>query len=106
MKTALLVLALSTVAFAKVHIVDQKNSEFSVKKLDVKIGDSILFKNSETAQDHNVYSTSAGNSFSTPLVGPGKTTEIKIEAPAHKAGKMEVKCAIHPAMKLEVNIKP
>lgn len=106
MKLALLVLVVSTFAFGKVHIVDQKNSEFSVKKLEVKMGDSILFKNSETAQDHNVYSTAAGNSFSTPLVGAGKNTEVKIEAPAHKPGKMEVKCAIHPAMKLEVTIKP
>ena len=42
---------------AKEHTVDQKDKQFSVKEISLKVGDSIIFRNSDPFF-HNVYSLS------------------------------------------------
>jgi len=92
-------------AFATEHVVTQKDKKFSVAKLsNVKMGDTIVFKNAETDITHNIYSITPGNEFDLQTQKPGEVT--KLDTSKQKAGKMMVECAIHPTMKLEVDIAP
>ena len=68
------------------------------------IGDVIKFKN-EDEITHNVYSITSGNEFEIKVQKPGETGTVEINPKNHRKGKMEVECAIHPNMKLLVNIK-
>ena len=86
-------------AQAKEFEVDQVNRSFKPGKLAVKIGDTVVFKNQDTVA-HNIFSASAGNEFDLHIQRPGKASFWK----AVKAGTVVVRCAIHPAMKLEVQV--
>jgi plastocyanin len=87
------------------HVVIQKDKKFLVDNIDIKLGDTIVFKNEETEVTHNVYSVTPKNEFEVKTQSPGSMTPVKIENKKHKKGKMLVECAIHPWMKLWVNIK-
>jgi len=107
----LLVFTLSTSAFAKDLLIIQKGKSFILKPggppvttIDVNVGDVIKFKN-EDEITHNVYSITSGNEFEIKVQKPGETGVVDINSKNHKKGKMEVECAIHPNMKLLVNIR-
>jgi len=86
-------------ALAATHEVTQKNKKFSVAELTVKKGDVVRFVNEDTFT-HNVYSVSPGMEFDIKTQAPGKFTDITFE----KAGVAEVRCAIHPTMKMKVTV--
>ena len=93
--------ATSGIAYAATtHNVSQKDKAFSQAELTVKVGDSITFKNEDSVV-HNVYSKSAGNEFNTKSQPPGSTNSV----PLATEGDVEVRCAIHPDMKLIVHVK-
>lgn len=104
-------LLLSTSIFAADVIIDQKGKKFldasgkEIKTINAKIGDKLVFKNSEGSVTHNVYSLSPGNSFELKTQKPGEKSEVPLSAGKHKKGTMDVECAIHPNMKLKVNIQ-
>ena len=58
----------SGAASAEEHVVAQKNKSFSVKKLKIKVGDSIKFAN-EDGFAHNVFSLSPAKGFDTGSFG-------------------------------------
>ena len=93
-------------AFATEHVVSQKNKKFSVDTLKVKFGDTIKFVNNEEDITHNVYSESTGYKFDLRTQDPGKFSIVEIDKVAknRKSGVMNVECAIHPNMKLKVEI--
>jgi len=86
---------------AEEHVVSQKNKAFSVKKLTLKVGDSVKFVN-EDSFAHNVFSLSAPKSFDLGSFGNGGSKTIVFD----KAGKVEVECAVHPDMRLDIEVKP
>jgi len=88
------------VALAKDHSVSQKGKAFSVETLNVGIGDTIVFKNDDDTS-HNVFSTTDGHKFNLGIQKQGTENSHKFE----KAGEVEVRCAIHPKMKLKVVVK-
>ena len=79
----------------------QKNQEFSVRQLTIDMADRVTFVNNDTVT-HNVYSETKGSEFEIELQPPGRTDSVRFSRP----GVVEVRCAIHPNMKLRVDVKP
>ena len=92
---------LAGIALAADFTVVQKNQEFSVRDLAVRVGDRITFVNGDNVT-HNVYSETKGMEFEIELQPPGRSDTISFS----RAGTVEVRCAIHSAMKLRVDVKP
>ena len=86
---------------AQEHVVAQKSKSFSVKKLTVKVGDSVKFVN-EDSFAHNVFSLSAAKSFDLGSFGNGGSKSVTFDKP----GKVEVECAVHPDMRLDIEVTP
>ena len=78
----------------------QKNNTFSVHQITIKVGDRITFVNADSA-NHNVYSETKGSEFDIPQ-RPGRSDTVRFSQP----GTVEVACAIHPDMRLEVQVRP
>jgi plastocyanin len=98
----LAVLFLAPAAHAPVvkeHIIEQKNRSFSVTELTIKLGESVVFHNVDEVT-HNVFSMSPGIKFDIKTQKPGSTSTVPFE----KAGIGEVRCAIHPNMKLKLTV--
>ena len=81
-------------------VVDQKDRKFSVTEVTVKPGEKVSFKNSDDVA-HNVFSVTPGLEFEIQRQGPGEKSAV----PFNKEGTVEVRCSIHPRMKLTVNVK-
>jgi plastocyanin len=81
------------------HVVVQKGKAFSAKKLSVKLGDSVKFLN-EDPFSHNVFSLSDAKSFDLGSYGQGGAKSIAFDKP----GTVEVECAVHPDMKLVIEV--
>ena len=79
----------------------QKNKRFSTATLTVKPGEEVTFTN-EDAVVHNVFSGTAGHAFNLSVQAPGAAKHIAFE----KEGTVDVRCAIHPTMKLTIIVKP
>ncbi|XZE67253.1 methylamine utilization protein [Leptospira interrogans serovar Hardjo] len=79
------------------HEVGQKNKGFTVESLKIKVGDVVSFPNYDTFY-HNVYSLSPAKIFD---YSQGKTQKVKFE----KSGKITVQCAIHPEMKMTIEVQ-
>ncbi len=96
---AAVALAFGTVsANAAEVVVDQSAKKFDKKKVSIKVGDSIKFTNSDSIT-HNVYSRK-GMKFDLGAQKPGASASQVFD----KAGKFKVRCAIHPRMKLDVEV--
>jgi plastocyanin len=93
-------LCLAASSMAAEHVIVQKNKTFSVAEITIQRGDTILFKN-EDGVAHNAFSTSKEFSFNLNMQLPKASTSVVFE----NEGTIEVRCVIHPAMKLIVNVK-
>ena len=98
--TLALAICLTGVAPAAEHVITQKNSAFSEAELKIKPGDTVIFKNDDTVP-HNVFSASKAFPFNSNVQLPGESAPI----PFKQAGSIEVRCVIHPNMKLMVEVK-
>jgi len=92
-------LLLAGTAMAAEHVVVQKGKAFSARKMEVKLGDSVKFVN-EDPFSHNVFSLSDAKSFDLGSYGQGGAKSITLD----KAGTVEVECAVHPDMKLVIEV--
>lgn len=92
-------LALAGAAWAAEHVVSQKGKAFSIKKLIVKVGDTVKFLN-EDAFSHNIFSLSDAKSFDLGSYGQGQSKSVTFD----KTGTVEVECAVHPDMKLVIEV--
>lgn len=81
------------------HVVTQKGKSFSVTELKVKVGDVVEFKNDDDVS-HNVFSVSKIQPFNTKMQTPGSDAAVTFT----NAGTVEVRCAIHPGMKLQIQV--
>ena len=79
--------------------VNQKENKFSTKALHLKAGDSINFRNDDP-HFHNVFSLSDTQSFDLGSYPKGQSRKVTFA----KEGTVEVECAIHPDMKLKVEV--
>lgn len=91
---------LSSQAFAADYLVTQSGKAFSTKVLQAKIGDTLSFRNDD-AFVHNIFSLSDVQSFDLGTFAKGETRQVKLG----QAGVVEVECAVHPEMKLVVEVK-
>lgn len=87
-------------AYAGSFNVGQKNKQFTKKKLVIKVGDSVRFTN-EDPFFHNVFSLSPNKTFDLGSYPKGEFREVTFD----KAGKIEVECAIHPSMRMTIEVK-
>lgn len=78
----------------------QKNKAFSVRQITIKVGDRITFVNDDSV-NHNVFSDTKGAEIDI-LQKAGRSDTVRFLYP----GTVEVECAIHPEMRLEVRVGP
>jgi len=86
-------------------IVDQHNKTFvvdgnKVEAITISVGDTVRFRNDDPFF-HNIFSLSDLKTFDLGSFPKGQSKTITFE----KAGMVEVECAIHPEMYMEVTIK-
>jgi plastocyanin len=91
---------LAPVAFANEVVITQEDKAFSEKAISIKPGDSVKFVNKDDIV-HDVHSTTDGYDFDLGSQQPGSETSYTFAQP----GKVKVRCAIHPKMKLEVTVE-
>ena len=96
---SILILAAGVANAAQIDI-DQAGQQFSKKAATVKVGDKIVYRNSDDAI-HNINVIDAADlAIDKGLQKPGETIEILFD----KAGKFTVRCSIHPKMKMTVSV--
>jgi plastocyanin len=93
-------MVISVTANAADHVVEQKSKAFSAKALTVKVGDTVSFKNTDP-YNHNVFSLSDAKSFDLGSYPQGQGKQVTFDKP----GTVEVECAIHPDMKMTIEVK-
>jgi plastocyanin len=101
--TLMIVLALAfsaVVAAGKEHLVSQKGKAFSAKTLKVKVGDTVAFRNDDPFF-HNIFSLSDIHSFDLGSYPQGQERKTTFT----KEGAIEVECAIHPDMKMVIQVE-
>jgi plastocyanin len=86
-------------ALAADILVSQNGKAFSVATLKAKVGDTISFRN-EDPFVHNIFSLSDVQSFDLGTFAKGEKRQVKLEKP----GKIEVECAVHPEMRLVIEV--
>ena len=96
---ALASLAAALPALATEHPIVQKDRTFSQAEITIKAGDAISFKNSDEVS-HNVFSITRGMEFDLRRQAPGASSRV----PFAREGVAEVRCSIHPKMKLIVTV--
>ncbi len=93
--------SLASIAIAaENHLVSQKNRAFSFNSLTVAKGDVVRFVNDDEFI-HQIYVKSDDFNVDTEESPPGDT----ISVPFTVAGTFEVRCHIHPKMRLVVTVK-
>lgn len=92
--------ALASSSMAAEQVVTQKNKSFSTKKVSLKVGDSVKFLN-EDPFPHNVFSLSDVKSFDLGSYAQGASKSVVFDKP----GTVEIECAVHPDMKLVVEVQ-
>jgi plastocyanin len=97
---AAVALALLVPAYAgTTHAVGQLKKAFSVPVLKAKVGDTVTFKNDDEFA-HNVFSLSAVQEFDLGSYKKGDARSVTLTAP----GTIEVECAIHPEMRMKIEV--
>ncbi len=80
--------------------VSQKKRTFHPKLLNAKIGDTVLLDNDDRYA-HNLYSETPGVEFNVRKQMPGDKHSMRLD----KRGKFEIRCVIHPRMKMTVIVE-
>jgi plastocyanin len=96
----MMAIALAPAASAGEVVITQENKAFSEKSISIKPGDVVKFVNKDDIV-HDVHSTTDGYDFDLGSQQPGSETAHTFSQP----GKVKVRCAIHPKMKLEVTVE-
>jgi plastocyanin len=97
--TGLMIAALGPAHAADVTVY-QEGKNFSETAVTIKPGDTVTFTNKDPVT-HNVYSDTPGMAFDLKQQKPGASTTITFD----HAGKATVQCAIHPLMKMQVDVQ-
>ena len=89
----------SAQAMAREIEVLQKDRKFSTPAVTARVGDTLVFKNQDPFF-HNIFSLSDVQSFDLGSFPQGEARKVELK----KEGVVEVECAIHPEMKLQVKV--
>ena len=86
-------------------VVDQHNKTFvvegnKVEAITIHVGDTLRFRNDDPFF-HNIFSLSDLKTFDLGSFPKGQSKTVTFD----KAGMVEVECAIHPEMYMEVTVK-
>lgn len=111
MRSKLLILSLLSLLFsgavhaAVTHTIQLEDKQFvyqdkAVEKITIKKGDTVLFKNNDTI-DYDISSHSKAKPFRLGVLKPGAGKSVVFNA----AGDVEVECAIHNEMFLEILVQ-
>ncbi|HHH47403.1 MAG TPA: methylamine utilization protein [Gammaproteobacteria bacterium] len=107
LRTAFIATALFTAGAVQAGevIVDQHNKTFivegnKVEAITINVGDTVRFRNDDPFF-HNIFSLSDLKTFDLGSFPKGQSKTVTFD----KAGMVEVECAIHPEMFMEVTIK-
>jgi plastocyanin len=84
---------------AGVQVVRQHDRKFSVATLQARVGETIVFTNDDPFV-HNIFSMSDAQSFDLGAFGKGESRKLTLKKP----GMIEVGCAIHPEMRLTIEV--
>jgi plastocyanin len=79
--------------------VSQHDRKFSVKKLSVQKGATVNFRNLDPFF-HNVFSVTPGSEFDLGAYPQGESKPVTFSKP----GTVEVECALHPEMKMTIEV--
>src|SRR5262245_21254602 len=79
--------------------ISQKGRAYSESAVTVKKGDTLTFVNDDNIA-HNIMSSTAGNEFNLGSQAPGALSNVTLG----NAGEVAVLCAIHPRMKMSVQV--
>jgi plastocyanin len=89
------------VAIAAEVDIDQVNQRFSKSTVALAVGDTLHFRNGDDVT-HNIQVTlDDGDPEDQGLQKPGETITYSFA----KAGDYEIRCSIHPRMKMLANVK-
>ena len=94
-------IAASPWTLAGEHVVAQKDKAFAAKTLNIKAGDTVAFRNDD-AFSHNIFSLTDAMPFDLGTYGGGQSKTVTFA----KVGKFEIECAIHPDMRMVINVAP
>jgi plastocyanin len=83
------------------YTVSQKGREFTPGQITIKRGETIQIVNDDGDLLHHAYIDAKDFSFDSGDQQPGSRTDITFPV----AGTFDVLCAIHPKMKLEVQVR-
>lgn len=79
--------------------ISQKGRKFTPDDVTVKKGDMVRFVNDDF-YGHNVYSETEDAGFDIGLQPPGEERDVVLE----KLGIVDVRCRIHPRMRLKITV--
>jgi cytochrome c peroxidase len=86
---------------AKAVEVTQKDKAFSAARVHLARGGALIVHNEDT-REHNVRVFSEGMDYDSGLQGPGQSVTLRFD----EAGTHRAYCAIHPKMRLTVEVEP
>ncbi len=99
--SAMICLLSAPAALATEFTIVQKDKKFMPSQLDIKVGDTLVFVNEETKRRHNIYTKSPDFKYvKVRKQKPGDKDSVAITS----AGIIKILCALHPKMKLTVNV--
>src|SRR5256885_233393 len=96
----LALIAIPAFAAEEAHTVVQKGRAFRPAEVSINRGESLTFTNNDEFI-HQIYVQSPGFAFDSDERNPGQDITETFTAP----GTFEVRCHIHPKMKLVVHVK-
>ncbi len=100
MLAPLLLVAVTGIIAVNVPEVAQRDKQFSLDRLEIQRGGVVRFPNYDPFF-HNIYSLSPAKIFDLGSFPKGESREVKFDTP----GVVEVRCAIHPGMKMTIVVK-
>jgi plastocyanin len=90
---------LSVGALAANQVIHQQGRVFSSGNVTIKKGGALTFVNDDSIP-HNIMSATKGSEFNLGSQAPGTSTDVTFR----EVGNIQVICAIHPRMKMMVNV--
>jgi plastocyanin len=88
----------ASAAGAEEFTISQKKNRFTPNLVQAKVGDTPLLVNDDRYA-HNLFSETPGHEFDVRKQMPGDKYALKLQ----KRGTFEIRCVIHPRMKMTIN---
>ena len=95
------IVAVTATAWAAVTHIDQVGQKFSQASIAIKAADHLKFLNQDDVQHNIKVIDAAGDEDDKGLQKPGETIDVAFA----KGGHFMVRCAIHPKMKMAVDVQ-